>query len=401
MAYPGEYAQQGQGHWYELLTKLLSGLKGAGQGIGQGVGAVGQGAAGALSSVGPQLPEILKILGSIGKGVGQTATMVGRQLPYAGPLIQAGEYGILNAVGKEDSPWAQGNAFVQRDKANQEQEMMAKLLQAAQGLRNTGLQQENTQRDWESTQNPFTARENAAKAQGAETDVNVKAKNLEILTRQYDDILEEARLNPADSRIAREVQLKKLEIEQAQANIGLTGAQTETQNAYANKANAWEPSTTSSNIPEGLQKAAYDRAVAEFPGLGKLVYDISGLTRLSPQQKVDFQALYQKILAEMIAVRTRQQGLSGGWSINPNASTSMPGSADIIPGQTAGQTASPFATKQASLFWQKVQQTGQDPQAVLEDFIAGGILDPSKADPSANEAEAIEYIKSQIRAMAK
>src|SRR3990167_6758325 len=184
MAYQGAYGntampqQTDGGHWYDILSKLRSGLKGAGQGIGQGAGAVGQGAAWALSSIGPQLPEILKILGSIGKGAGQTATMVGRQLPYAGPLVQAGEYGILTAVDKEDSPWAQGNAFIQRDKVNKEQELMAELMRRGKDLANTQTGQVNEQNKWELSQNPLKERDTLLGIQNKEQGLSIG--NLDI-----------------------------------------------------------------------------------------------------------------------------------------------------------------------------------------------------------------------------
>lgn len=348
MAYQGAYGStmptQGQGHWYDLLKSLLSGLQGAGRGIGQGVGAVGQGAASALSSVGPQLPEILKILGSIGKGVGQTATMVGRQLPYAGPLIQAGEYGILNAVGKEDSPWAQGNAFVQRDVEQEQRKKMAELMQAAQELKNTGAGQENTQREWESTQNPFTQRKNAADATTAETNIKTADANLAIATDKLDYLKRQAVLNPADARIAKEIQLQEIEVNQARENFRLTGAQIKTQNAYANKANAWEPSNkppmTANQIEANAKRYADTHTPGMVPGLDPPMQDKAVFEEW--QRNV---ILYKQSVAQGIDIDT---GLpyAGGTATNqgllpPGGTANLPPPPPAI-GKTAEQQLADF-----------------------------------------------------------
>jgi hypothetical protein len=54
-------------------------------------------------------------LGDVGKVAGRAGMSIGRNLPYVGPLVQAGEYGVLKGLGKENSDWAQGNVFAERE----------------------------------------------------------------------------------------------------------------------------------------------------------------------------------------------------------------------------------------------------------------------------------------------
>ena len=398
MAYQGAYGntavpqQTGGGNWYDILTKLLSGLKGAGQGIGQGIGAAGQGAAGALSSIGPQLPEILKILGSIGKGVGQTATMVGRQLPYAGPLVQAGEYGILNAVGKEDSPWAQGNAFIQRDKVNKEQELMAQLMRLGKEAQNTQTNQANEQQSYEVSRRPFEENKAALGFSADEQDfqkggldLKYSEERLRQIQKEIADIEEQDKvLGPTAEA---EFKKKKLQLELDALKSGIARDY-----ALAGRNERYQPPRA---IPGWIDKSAKEYAKTHTVGVNPLTYDISTMT---PQTQAAFDASYQKKFNELLDTYNKQQGMSGGWSIIPQGSTStaMPGTADVQAGETANANAS-FVDGQIKLFWAKVQQTGQDPQTVLTDFVAGGVLDPSDPD----EAEVIRQIKEQAGAMAK
>ena len=399
MAYQGAYGntampqQTDGGHWYDILSKLRSGLKGAGQGIGQGAGAVGQGAAWALSSIGPQLPEILKILGSIGKGVGQTATMVGRQLPYAGPLVQAGEYGILNAVGKEDSPWAQGNAFIQWDKEQEAWEKMTELARLGKGLANTQTEQVNEQNKWELSQNPMKERDTLLGIQNKEQELQKGKIDIESAqTRLASDKEALARLEAIAKDYPYSQQVQDL-IKEAKAKIASEEALATQRLSYAGKNQRWEPSGGRNNIPSWIETSAKEYAKTHTAGLNPLTIDIAGI----PQNlQVAFDATYKKKFDELLNTYNRQKSVSGGWSIIPQggASTSMSGNADVQAGGTAG---APGVDEQVQLFWEKVQGEGMDPQDLLGLFITDGTLDPSKPD----EAEVIRQIKEQMGAMAK
>jgi len=357
----------GGGHWYDFLSKL-------------------------------QLPEILKILGSIGKGAGQTATMVGRQLPYAGPLVQAGEYGILNAVGKEDSPWAQGNAFIQRDKANKEQELMAQLMRSAQGLRNTGLGQENTQRDWELTQNPLKEKDTLLGIQNkeqefqkGEIDIEKSRTDLDVAKENLARLLAIAKDYPYNQQVQDM-------IKEAKAKIASEEALATQRLSYAGKNQRWEPSGGSHTIPSWIETSAKEYAKTHTAGVNPLTY---GISSMSPQTQAAFDASYQKKFNELLDTYNKQRGMSGGWSIIPSAgaSTSMPGNADVQAGGTAG---APSVDEHIQNFWEYVKVQGVDPQEALFQLIQSGSaggdgLDPAKPD----EAEAIRQLKEQIGAMAQ
>jgi len=344
MAYQGAYGntavpqQTGGGNWYDILTKLLSGLKGAGQGIGQGAGAVGQGAAGALSSIGPQLPEILKILGSIGKGVGQTATMVGRQLPYAGPLVQAGEYGILNAVGKEDSPWAQGNAFIQRDKANKEQELMAELMRTGKGLANTQTEQVNEQNKWELSQNPLKERDNLLGIQNKEQGLRIGNLQLEALEQKKTELMERLKVMPYDMQAKNELEDIDLKLEGRRQENLLTGAQRETQGALkgmytqrGTKDANWEP--PAKTLPSYINDDAWNMAVSTTPGVMPFQVKDQGITRLPAETQKALMDNYHKFFGEM--VEKYYQGAGGSTTMQDREKVPAGGTANVPPDSTA------------------------------------------------------------------
>ena len=418
MAYPGPYGNTtiptqagGGGHWYDFLAKLLSGLKNAGTAVPAGAGA-------ALSSVGDklQLPEVLKILGSIGKGTGQVATSIGRQLPYAGPLVQAGEYGILNAVGKQDSPWAQGNAFIQRDTVQKQRNALAELVQQLQQQNITKGEQDIEKQLYEKGRRPFEEQKGElgllgdyqAYQQGEQTyqkgeyDLQQKEGELNKLKDELQQMEAYRQRVPFD-------QEAELQYQQVLKRIDLLDAQIAKEKSYA----TWNTNRLpgNSNIDTTLQKEAWDRAIETFPGLGTLKYKYSGFNTLTPQQRTEFSSHYNKILNDMIAVKTRQQNVSGGWSMSGGKGmgggsslmggfpTTMPSGSTVQPLATAG---APDVITQVQLFWQRVGERGTSPEDELGELIALGSSGKPGLNPAdAGDAEVIAEIKKQIAARMK
>lgn len=123
--------------WYDALFSPLKGIGRTAAAIGKGLadpfyttdeermrmalmgsGIDPGGEMDGLAGVRPRLDSTtpgLDILGGIGKTAASFGNQIGRNLPILGPLYQAGEYGVLKGLGREDKPWARGNAFIEKD----------------------------------------------------------------------------------------------------------------------------------------------------------------------------------------------------------------------------------------------------------------------------------------------
>ena len=437
MAFQGAYGNappvQAGGNWYEILTKLLSGLKGAGQGIGRGIGAAGQGTGSGLASVGrgAQLPEILKILGSIGKGVGQTATMVGRQLPYAGPLVQAGEYGILNAVGKQDSPWAQGNAFIQRDVRNEQENKLQELMRQIKGQEIDRNKQVIEQGNYDVTQRPMAektatadleAKINQAKANGL--DVSVQELKLQQIKKEIND-------TEASEKIWGPNEKATFAKDKAKKDLQALDAEIAQRYSYAswneNRGSIIKPPMTASQIDANARKWADTHTLGMSPGLDPPMQDKAVFEEWQRNVKLYKQSVAQGIDIDTGLPYAGGTQLGGGAAVLGELGKKVPSGATVIPTAKSnanaispGDTANiPFGqlmdslTKLGGTKWEDVPtftspgvdeqvnnleiafaRSGLDLETFLSQVISRGQLDPTLPD----DAEVIKMFMDKYGA---
>lgn len=339
MAYPGPYGNTtiptqagGGGHWYDFLTKLLSGLKNAGTAVPAGAGA-------ALSSVGDklQLPEVLKILGSIGKGTGQVATSIGRQLPYAGPLVQAGEYGILNAVGKQDSPWAQGNAFIQRDTVQKQKNALAELMQQLQQQNITKGEQDIEKQLYEKGRRPFEEQKDDLGLLGdiqqyekGGFDLQYSQAKLQQIQKEMRNLEEAEKIMGPTERTQLEKQKLQLDLDRIEADI----FESKQRGVMYGKQGDWQerrPATpTGGTAQENLRLKIDDLAgkrAAEELGVPPAVYKQLGVPADKRSEFVRLKAKHKITLQEVIGAIMPEPSdttMPGGGAVPPEATANVP-----------------------------------------------------------------------------
>jgi hypothetical protein len=255
------------------IDSLLSALGTAGRGIGSGLSTVGKtiadpfittdeekkkqllallSASGVdpgqeMSGLGdrytPNFPSTtpgLDTLASIGKGIGTGAKIggtvldqIGRMLPgNIGPLFQAGEYGVLKATGKTDTPFAQGNMLVQRDKALAEQQALRDYQTKLRAGNLEKLPYEIQGAKLDVTQKESDIEKNKADLANAQFDLKDKEDKKAALiatggyTGQFERDIEKD--NADIARLKGQLSAAEAQRQESLAGVGLAGTQAET-----------------------------------------------------------------------------------------------------------------------------------------------------------------------------
>jgi hypothetical protein len=236
----------------DILNAIGGGLSSAGRGIGKGFSVVGKTLADPFyeseeerlarelggADFGPTTaagltgnyyysPNFKKkknfwdVLGDIGETTGRVATQVGRQLPILGPYVQAGEYGILKGIGKEDSDWAKGNIFAEREQAYEE-------LQKRRAFEEQERQQKEAlfPLELERTRTEIDADKSTIASNEAQ--LALKQRELEAINARL-----AAKIQAGGTLADYEVQELDRERQQVDAEIARIKAQTNAENAQA------------------------------------------------------------------------------------------------------------------------------------------------------------------------
>jgi hypothetical protein len=234
----------------DILNAIGGGLSSAGRGIGKGFSVVGKtladpfyeseeerlarmlgeadfGPTAAAGLAGGYSPNFKKkknfwdVLGDIGETTGRVATQVGRQLPILGPYVQAGEYGILKGIGKEDSDWAKGNIFAEREQAYEE-------LQKRRAFEEQERQQKEAlfPLELERTRTEIDADKSTIASNEAQ--LALKQRELEAINARL-----AAKIQAGGTLADYEVQELNRERQQVDAEIARIKAQTNAENAQA------------------------------------------------------------------------------------------------------------------------------------------------------------------------